>query len=557
MLDGLSALSGTNSPQQKSGEHEEPEDYIWDSSEVITIELNGNSITVNSANATVNGSTVSITSAGTYSITGSLSDGQLIVNTEEDEIVRIILNGVTITNSGSAPIYLKNASKTLIALATNTNNHLTTSYLPTDSGTDEINAVIFSMSNLTFYGDGSLTVKGNYKDGITSKKGLIIKSGNVTVESVDHGIRGKDYLVVKNGTLKVDAGGDGLKSDNTKDATKGYITIQDGEFDIMAKGDAISAETNIMITAGRFLLSSGGGSNNRGYLLDDTSAKGIKAGASLIIGDGSFILDSADDAIHSNGSLSINGGSFTIASGDDAIHAETTLEINGGDITITKCYEGIESRSILTINDGNIHIVSSDDGLNVAAGTAGSVSNIVRSGQDPFPYYLFINGGHIVIDTAFGDGIDVNGPVEMSGGDIIINGPTRSDNGALDFLGIFKMTGGFLIGTGTTGMEQKPIGRSSTQCSIMVIFDLLQQPGTVVHIQNSEGEDIVTFMPTKTYQSIVFSSPELHFGKTYNLFLGGSSTGAGIDGLYKGGKYIPGILYRSFTISDIVTIIDN
>jgi hypothetical protein len=552
MLDGLPALT----PQQKSGEHEEPEDYIWDSSEVINIELNGNSITANSANATVNGSTVSITSAGTYSITGSLSDGQLIVNTKEDEIVRIILNGVTMSNSGSAPIYVKKANKTLIVLATNTNNYVTnpTSYIPTD---DEINAVIFSMSNLTFYGDGSLTVKGNYKDGITSKKGLIIKSGNVTVESVDHGIRGKDYLVVKNGTLKINAGGDGLKSDNTKDAAKGYITIQDGKFDIIAKGDAISAETNIMITAGRYLLSSGGGSNNRDYLVDNTSAKGIKAGASLIIDDGSFSLDSADDAIHSNGSLAINGGSFTIASGDDAIHAETALEVNGGDINITKCYEGIESRSILTINNGNIHIVSSDDGLNVAAGTDGSVSNKMPSGQeDPFPYYLFINGGHIVIDTTFGDGIDVNGPVEMSGGDIIINGSTRSDNGALDFLAIFKMTGGFLIGTGTTGMEQKPIGASSTQCSLMVIFNSLQQPGTVVHIQTSECEDIVTFKPTKNYQSIVFSSSKLQFGKTYNLYLGGSSTGAGIDGLYQDGEYIPGILYTSFTISKIVTIIE-
>jgi hypothetical protein len=553
MLDGLPALA--NPPQQKSGEHDEPGDYIWDSSEVITVELNGNAITVNSANATVNGSTVSITSAGTYSITGSLSDGQLIVNTNEDEIVRIVLNGVTMSNCGSAPIYVQNANKTLIVLATDTNNYVTTSSPSPDSGAGEINAVIYSTNNLTFYGDGSLTVKGNYKDGITSKQGLIIKSGNITVESVDHGIRAKDYLVVQNGTLKINAGGDGLKSDNAKDAAKGYITIQDGEFDIIAKGDAISAETNIMISAGIFLISSGGGSNNRDYLVNDTSAKGIKAGASLIIADGSFTMDSADKAIHSNGSLAINGGSFTIASGDQAIRADTTLEINGGEISITKCDEGIESRYMLTINGGNIHIVSSDNGLNVASGTKRSVSNRMPSFQDPFPYYLFINGGYIVIDTKFGDGIDANGTVEMSGGDIIINGPTRSDNGALDFLK-FKMTGGFLIGTGTTGEEQKPIGRSSTQCSLMVIFDSSQQPGTVVHIQTSEGKNIVTFMPTKTYQSIVFSSPELQLGKTYNLFLGGSSTGAGTDGLYQDGEYIPGILYASFTISGVVTIVE-
>jgi hypothetical protein len=353
-----------------------------------------------------------------------------------------------------------------------------------------------------------------------------------------------------------------LKSDDDQDATKGFISIEDCIMNITSGGDATAAETDVTITDGKFILSSGGGSNGG---VGSTSAKGIKAVVSLTIDGGTIAVNSADDAIHSNGILAINGGSLAISTGDDGIHADSDLEVNNGHIRITESYEGIESRSVISINDGNIYIVSSDDGLNVAGGRDASGMNEWperpgRPGQGQVPgdfpdsgnYYLYINGGYIVID-ANGDGIDSNGSVVMTDGDVIVNGPTENMNGALDHVS-FRITGGFLIAAGSSGMAEAP-DTSSTQYSILLNFGSPQQAGTLFHIQTSEGNEVLSFAPTKRYQSIVFSSPELIKGSTYDVYYRGSSTGMIVDGLYADGNYTPGTKYTDFTISGIVTSI--
>jgi hypothetical protein len=693
-----------NALAENSKDHENPEDYIWNNSDVIPILLDGNSITVNGPGATVKGSQVTITSAGTYSISGILDDGQIAVDSDDKEIIRLILNGTNISCSSSAPIFVKNAEKTIIVLAENTENYVEDgrSYITEDTGADEPNAVIFSKDNLTIFGDGSLTVKGNVNDGIASKDGLIIAGGTIDVNTVDDAIRGKDYLVIKDGNITVNAGGDGLKSDNDKDATMGYISIEHGTINITAGADAIQAETDVIITDGEITLSSGGGSNS--IIEEGTSAKGIKANVSIIIDGGNFIVDSADDDIHSDGSLQINGGTLFISSGNDGIHADSTMEINGGDISITKCFEGIESTAItinggniyitssddgikadenifigygliditaggdaiqaetdvvitdgemiltsgggsnfivdettsakgikglvsvttdggnfiidsaddtihsngyveinggtfviasgddgihadanlvinggdinitksyeglesadanITINNGNIHIVSSDDGINVAGGgdNMGMGGPPDRGGFNPQPqpqvvgnYYLYINGGYIAIN-ADGDGIDSNGSIVMTDGVVIVHGPTSNMNGALDHSS-FTMTGGFLLAAGSSGMAQAP-DTSSSQYSLLLNFRSTIPAGTLFHIQTSrQGEEILSFSPSKAYQSIAFSSPELTKGTTYAVYYGGSSTGTVVDGLYQDGTYTPGTPYTSFTISSIVT----
>ena len=694
-----------NALAENSKDHEDPEDYIWDSSEAIQILLEGNAITVNGSGATVDGGQVTITSAGTYSISGILNDGQIIVDSDDEEIVRLILNGADIRCSSSAPIFIKNAEKTIIILTENTDNYVEDgrSYTTEDTGADEPNAVIFSKDNLTISGDGSLTVDGNVNDGIASKDGLIIAGGTIDINAIDDGIRGKDYLVIKGGNITVKAGGDGLKSDNDANAAKGYIYIEYGTIDISAGADAIQAETDVIITDGEITLSSGGGSNS--IIEEGTSAKGIKANVSIIIDGGNFIVDSADDDIHSDGSLQINGGTFFISSGNDGIHSDSTLEINGGDISITNCFEGIESTAItindgniyvtssddginadenisieygvidiiaggdaiqaetdvvitdgkiiltsgggnnfsidattsakgikgvvsvtidggnftidsaddtihsngnveinggtfviasgddgihadadlvinggdinitqsyeglesadanITINDGTIHIVSSDDGINVAGGgdNFGMGGPPDRGGFTPQPqpdepvgdYYLYINGGYIAIN-ADGDGIDSNGSIVMTDGVVIVHGPTSNMNGALDHSS-FTMTGGFLVAAGSSGMAQAP-DASSSQYSVLLNLRSTIPAGTLFHIQTSrQNEEILSFSPSKAYQSIAFSSPELTNGTTYVVYYGGSSTGTVNDGLYQDGTYTPGTQYTSFTISTIVT----
>ncbi|HEY9044953.1 MAG TPA: carbohydrate-binding domain-containing protein [Ohtaekwangia sp.] len=528
--------------------HEVDADYTWSESDVITITLNGTSITVNPADAaTINGSTITITKAATYSISGTLADGQVIVDTEDETTVRLIFNGVDISNSSSAPVYIASAEKTVIVLADNTTNILSDAktYVYASADEDEPNAALFSKGDLTIYGNGSLTVKGNYNDAIASKDGLLIKSGTYSVTAADDGIRGKDYLIVENAAITINASGDGLKSDNDEEEARGYILVEGGTLKITAGGDALQAETDALIAGGDFTIVSGGGSSSS--VGSDKSAKGLKGGINVITEGGTFSISSADDAVHSNGNVSINDGTFTITSGDDGMHADTSLGINGGEITITKSYEGIES-ALLTITDGTVHVTASDDGINGAGGNDGSSTGGFTSSSS---YYLYIYGGYIYVD-ATGDGIDVNGSIVMTDGVVIVNGPTANNNAPIDYDQTFKISGGFIAAAGSSGMAQIP-GTTSTQNSVLINLSTSQAAGSLIHIQAGDGTDVVTFKPTKKYQSFAFSSPNLATGSTYDLYLGGSSSGTVTDGLYSGGSYTAGTKSTSFTISSVST----
>ena len=545
--------------------HEDETNYLWDESQTTMIVLAGDSISVEGSGVTVNGQIATITSGGTYELSGSLSEGQIVVDSDGETAVQLILNGIEISNSSTAPIYIANAPDTIIILAEGSQNVIAdgANYVFASPEEDEPNAALFSKDNLTIYGAGSLTVTGHYNDGIASKDGLIIASGNITVTAADDGIRGKEYLILKDGTLTVTAGGDGLKSDEDEDTTLGYINIEGGNLTITSGGDAIQAETDVLITGGNFNITTGGGSN--ASLAADDTAKGIKGAAGVYINDGTFIINSADDAVHSNNNIVINNGAFAIATGDDGMHADANLEINNGTIEISQSYEGIES-AVITINGGNISVASSDDGINVAGGDGsgfgpgGPGGRPPRGGQDTFveytgDYYLYINGGNIVVEAS-GDGVDVNGAIEMTAGTVIVNGPTEQMNGALDYDGTFTMTGGFFVAAGSAGMAQTP-DISSSQNALLLNLNGTLQAGTLIHIEDSGGNTVLTMAPSKAYQSIALSSPNLVSGETYTVYYGGSDSGTLTDSLYSSGTYSGGTEYTSFTISSTVTMIGN
>lgn len=536
-----------------------------------TIEF-GSSITINGSGATIDGNTITITQGGTYSLSGTLSDGQLIVNAGDLDQVKLLLNGVNMTSSTSAPIYIMNADKTTLTLVEGTENIITdaTSYHYEDASIDEPNAAIFSKDDLKIDGTGTLIVNANYNNGIASKDDLSIKNGTITVNAVNNGIKGKDSIEIENGTFIINSGGDAVKSDNTTDTTKGYITINGGTFDLVATGDGIQAETNLLINAGTFTIKTGGGSENASSHSSDwgnwmfpgqsqssssiseetTSAKGLKAGLNLTIEGGTFTLDSSDDAMHTNDSIIINNGELLITSGDDGIHADTNLEINGGNIDIKKSYEGLESTTI-TINNGSIHLVANDDGINAAGGNDGS-SMGGRPGQNQFSSstgMIYFNGGYVYVD-ATGDGIDANGSIEMTGGTVLVNGPTDGGNGALDYDATFNISGGLLIATGSSAMLQTP-STSSSQNTIVVSTNTTA--GTLVNIKDTTGTDVVTFAPSKTSQVMIISSPDFKTESTYTISTGGTYSGTETDGLYIDGTYSGGSDLTSLTLSSSVT----
>ena len=452
------------------------------------ITLNDDSIAATGEGVTVNGSTATITIAGTYEISGTLDNGQLVVETDDAENVVLLLTGVNIHNESGPPIYVANAEKVIITLVESTENDLSdgTNYTDLDES-GEPNAAIFSHDDLTINGTGVLNVSANYNNGIASKDDLKITGGTITVTAVDDGLKGKDSVSIKDGVITLNTGGDGIQSTNLDEAEKGFIAIEGGVFYINAGDDAINAAT----------------------------------------------------------SLVIESGSFTLNAGDDGIHAEYTLNINGGDVNIQQAHEGLES-ALITINDGNVRLVTSDDGLNATNGMGGGQAD---------GSYFYINGGILYIDAA-GDGLDSNGTAIVNGGIIIVQGPTVNNNGPLDVNGELEVNGGVLIASGSAGMPEIP-STNSIQNSIAVVFDAVQPGGTIVHLENAAGEEVLTYESPKDFQLFVFSSPEIQMNTTYTLYAGGEATGTITNGVYTDGEYTPGTAFASLEITSNVTTQGN
>lgn len=552
----------------------EEEDYTtdWESDNPIYIDLNGTEASFDSsASVASSGGTVTIRTAGVYVLSGSLEDGQIIVDAEDSGTVRLVLNGVDINNNSSSAILIKNADSTIITLAEGTENELSDgeSYESVDNS-GEPNGTIFSKDDLTINGTGSLKVQANYNNAIVSKDELRIMEGTLEINSVDDGILGRDIVAIKTGTISIEAGGDGIKSTNT-DASKGIVALEAGTYNIAAGNDGIQAESSLYIVDGTYTISTGGGSPetievNEGMGMgqpwggnasteteeeeDTSSYKGLKANVELAIGDGTFTIDSLDDAIHSDNSVTITGGEMELSSGDDGIHADASILTRGGRVNITKSYEGIESE-VVTIEDGEITLTASDDGVNVSGGADGSGMEMQSSGTG----ILNINGGYVSVNSE-GDGLDANGSINITDGIVLVNGPTNDGNAALDYDGTFLVSGGTVIAAGSSGMAQSA-SEDSEQNSLLMTFPEVQEAGTLIHLEDSDGNTIVTFAPEKVYQSVFISSPTITKDTSYSLFVGGSTTGDQTNGLYTEGEYSEGTKIVDFTISDTITWLDE
>lgn len=626
------------------------------------IEL-GTSIKTDGLGVDIEDNIVKITKGGTYSISGTLSEGQIVVEATELDKVYIVLNGVNITNSKGAAIYIKEADKAVIVIKDNTDNYVTDgeTYVFEDENKDEPNGTIFSKTDLVFTGNGSLTVNGKYDRGIVGKDDLQIENGNITVNSVGDGIRGRDSIVVTGGDIVINSGGDGMQSNNDENTEKGYVLIEGGNINITSNEDGIQGENNVYVRNGEIKINSGGGSDNNDShknqgsgenmgrnqeilntssesLEESVSSKGIKANTGIIIEGGTLNINSCDDSLHTNDSLIIQGGMLEIQSGDDGIHSDNTIEINGGNINVSKSYEGIESENI-TINDGEIYVTSSDDGINASGSStseemtppsgnsnnqnnmlppeinnlqenefsqeqnqvmkqernsiakeeqaSGESNSITQDntgnntpdssqnsdgaspkmqgtgqgagfgipgggpmGESSGTGVLTINGGFITVDAS-GDGIDVNGCANITGGTVIVNGPADNGNAALDYDGTFEVNGGLLIAAGSTGMAQAPSDGSSINSVKLTLSS--QSAENIVRIEDEDGNEIVTFAPAKQYASVVVASSEFETGSTYNVYVGGSSDGTSNSGLYEGGNYKDGERIMSFTINEKIT----
>lgn len=507
-----------------------------------------------SEDVSIDGDVITISGEGSYLVFGSLSSGQIIIDSTNETKIQLILNGVTITNDSSACIYIKQADKVFLTLAEGSENPLsvTGEYVAIDD--NNIDSVVFSKDDLTINGSGSLTIDAEYGHGIVSKDDLIITGGEIVIDAQLHGMTGKDCIGIKDCTLDITSGKDGIHTENTDDADAAYIYIESGDITVNAGMDAISAMTKLQIDGGSFDLTSGGGSSNASYndsgmnwswgqwgnnaTGTEDSAKALKADEDIVINGGSFVINSSDDAIHTNASVYINDGEFAINSGDDGIHADASTAINGGSIDIQSSYEGIEGMAI-NISGGEINVVSSDDGLNAAGGTDSSSKS--RPGAGGFDSastdcYISISGGYIVID-ADGDGIDSNGSLVISGGEIYVNGPTNNGNGALDY-STSSVSNAVVVAIGSSGMA---LGLSGASIDVTVST---QSAGTAIQLFDSDGNLLVEYTSLKQFTSVVIAAPSMVSGESYTLKVGGSeytvtagsSYNSGQTGGYPGGN---------------------
>ncbi|MEU5291610.1 carbohydrate-binding domain-containing protein [Streptomyces umbrinus] len=518
--------------------HAGDSDAEWEESDAVEIQLKGDSASVDGDGATAKGATVTVTAGGTYRISGTLSDGQIVVNAP-DQDVKLVLDGAKISHSSGAAIDVTEADEAVVILADGSANTLGDA----DSYADDVeaNAALHSAADLTVTGDGKLTVRGNGNDGIASTDGLVIASGTIVVDAVDDGIRGKDYLIVEGGSVTVTAGGDGLKADNSEDKDSGYVAVGDGTVKVTAKGDGVDAATDLVATGGTLTVESGGGSGTQPS--DDASTKGLKAGVINVLEGGTVAVNASDDAVHSDGAVHVNGAKVTAASGDDGVHAEGDLTVDKGTLKVTSAVEGVEGADI-SVNGGTVDIRSSDDGINAAGGTStsdgggggggfGGGPGGGGGGESVGDYKLTVSGGTLVVDSE-GDGLDSNGTAEITGGTVVVNGPQQGGNGALDVNGDFGISGGVLLAAGSAGMAVAP-STDSEQGWLSATLDSSVPAGTTLHVVDSDGKVVATYVTSKSIQNVVYSSSAVKSGEEYEIHSGGTKSGTGTGGLASSG----------------------
>lgn len=516
-----------------------------------TVDLSALSKDVNADGATVLSNDVTtITTAGSYILTGAYAG--ITVSVGNGETAHLFLNNATI--SGGAGIAISNTNKksTLIITACeNTENEVA-------SKGDDANA-IHVKGTLKINGTGTIKVSAK-KNGIKVSKGLSIADSTLNVTAENHALSAR-FIEAENAKINVlSAGKDALNAecdDETQEFTldEGYVSLKSSKVFASVSGDGIQADTFVYITGGSVDIKTSAtfvsysAESMAAYDLskddfryiksgdtykktDDVatkgaryamiqSAKGIKCGEIkyeidgteyavtkntnyFIVIDGARVkINSSDDAIHTNsGNVLIKNGTLDLTTLDDGIHADELVKIDGGEITVNGSYEGIEG-AYVEIGGGTIYITASDDGINAA------------SDDESVNEHIIISGGTITVDAS-GDGLDSNGTIYVSGGTLIVYGPTTGADTGLDADGGILIDGGNVFVASSKEMLEIPASNSKSN---VLVYGVNTVPaGSEIILTNADGGEMVRITLKKQAQAIILSTPELATNGTYSLY---------------------------------------
>lgn len=503
-------LSGCNSPAaEMSGSPVSTESRGESINSAVTLEEDatfsnecfielGNIVSINGKGAWLDDNCIKISESGVYTVSGTLSDGMIYV--ESEDVVKLILKNAEIKND-NGPAIISESEKLIIKSEENSRNTLKDSkeynFSREFEDPEKHTSAIYSKGTLIFTGKGALDIKSKHNDAVTSEETLNLRESNITIDAEDAGLVGAKGITLNNLNLNITSEKDCIKTGSYENAS---ISVNNSNLYLSSeKNDGIQAESLLFINGGNLDITTGGDINADSEL----SSKGIKAGE-LKLTDADITISSTDHAVKSDGVAELSGGSLTLSSSmGKGITAEGELTINETSINVSDAEEGIESKSVLTIKNGNISIRSRDDGIN----TGGE--------ENSGDHSLNINGGSVFINSD-GDGIDSNGSINIMSGSVIIFGSERDDNSALDCGdngGKINITGGNVIALGSAGMVKAPEG------GYLFSRVLNAKKDDVVTVVNANNAEIFSVTSPKTAQSVIFSDNTAAEG--YKILLNG------------------------------------
>ena len=477
--------------------HYSAKDLTWDSSSEVTIDLSNPTAT---DGVTVSDGVITITKAGNYKLSGTY-EGQIKVEAADSDMVRLILDNATITNSTGAAINVVEADEVVIYTASGSTNTVSdgSSYSDTSSGSPD--AAIYSKSDLTLAGEGTLKVEGNYEEGIHTTDGLVIASGTLEVTAANTGIKGKDYVDILDGTVTVTATKDGIKATNDTDGNRGWVRLSGGTVNISAGDDGFKAERVLEISGGTLNITE--------------SNEGIEAQYINIL-DGTVNVTSSDDGI--NASYSTTSTSSTSTTSTESTSSSTTQTTQTSQTAQnTQSGQPAQGNAAQGGQGGQGgqppaggQAPSGNMGQPPAGGGGGGTFEVVDA-------TINIAGGTVTVN-ANGDGIDSNGTATLSGGTLVVNGPFTGGNTSLDTNGDLLLNGTTVVAGNSGDMFEAPASSSTSGYVKLTNLSNISS-GTTIQVADSSGKVVANYKVTNSNTALILvSNANITKGQSYTVY---------------------------------------
>ena len=508
------ASNSSFSTNVKSGEkldvdtHYSEQDLSWDTSSETAIDLSNPTAT---DGVTVEDGTLTITKAGTYKLSGEYQ-GQIKVETADSDAVRLVLDNANITNSSGAALNVVNADEVILYSASGTTNTISDGADYTATGEDDPDAVVYSKADLTIAGEGTLKVNGNHEDGIHTSDGLVIASGTLEVNAANTGIKGKDYVDILGGTINVTAQQDGIKSTNDTDEGKGWTRLSNGTVTVNAGDDGFKASRVVEISGGSLTV--------------EQSDEGIEA-QYINVSGGDVNVTSADDGMNASLKTSDSESTDSSANTSDTANQQQNNQqqgsIPGGQQSGTSNQQQQGMGQPPAMPGGNAQDGTSQNGT-TGTGQQGMgqppQGGMPGGGGGTFEVVdaaINVSGGNITVN-AEGDGIDSNGVTTLSGGTLIVNGPSQGGNAALDTNGDLLLNGATVLSGSTADMFEAP-STNSTSGYLKLTNSSGFEQGSTVQVADSSGKVVANYKVTKSnVQLVLVSSSSIVKGQSYTVY---------------------------------------